>query len=51
MQIGKVNLPCGCEARKEILVTQGNWTTGLALAVAGMIAVTVLAYVVGREAK
>lgn len=24
MLIGKVNLPCGCEARREIMFTQGH---------------------------
>jgi hypothetical protein len=47
--LGKVNLPCGCEARKEIMFTQGNWTTTMTLAAAGIMVAVVAAYLLGRN--
>lgn len=49
MNIGKVKVPCGCEARKEIMYTHGNWDRKrIAIAVAFMVGIPVTVYISGR---
>lgn len=52
MNVLGVDVPCGCEARKEIMFTQGNWDRSLIVAaVALLLAIPLTGYVMGRLAR